>query len=51
MIKTIFRNTILVGILVLAICSLLFYGLQYKQTINETFDELSLETSYAIPAL
>ncbi|MBP1584593.1 MAG: two-component sensor histidine kinase [Lachnospiraceae bacterium] len=51
MIKTIFRNTILVGVLVLAICSILFFGLQYKQTIDETFEELSLETSYAIPGL
>lgn len=51
MIKTIFRNTILVGVLVLAICSILFFGLQYKQTIDETFEELSLETSYAASGL
>ena len=51
MTKTIFRNTFLVGLLVLAICSFLFFGLQYTQTIDETFAALSQETSYAITGL
>ena len=51
MTKTIFRNTFLVGILVLAICSLMFFGLQYTQTIDETYDALSQETSYAITGM
>ncbi|MBR5338114.1 MAG: two-component sensor histidine kinase [Lachnospiraceae bacterium] len=51
MTKTIFRNIFIVGILVLAICSLLFFGLQYRRTINETYSALSQETSYAITGL
>lgn len=47
MTKTIFRNTFLVGTLVLMICALLFFGLEYKQTVNETFEALEQETSYA----
>lgn len=48
MTKTIFRNTFLVGILVLIICGLLFFGLQYKQTVDETFTALKQEAAYAI---
>jgi two-component system phosphate regulon sensor histidine kinase PhoR len=51
MTKTIFRNTFLLGLLVLAICSFLFFGLQYKQTIDETYAALSQETTYAIKGL
>ncbi|MCR4792542.1 MAG: two-component sensor histidine kinase [Lachnospiraceae bacterium] len=51
MTKTIFRNTFLVGVLVLGICSFLFFGLQYTQTIEETFEVLSQETSIAIAGL
>ncbi len=47
MTKTIFRNTFLVGTLVLLICALLFVGLEYKRTVNETFQALEQEASYA----
>ena len=51
MTKTIFKNIFLVGILVLVICCFLFFGLQYTQTIDETFTALEQETSYAINGL
>ena len=51
MTTTIFRNTFLVGMLVLVICALLFFGLQYRQTIEETYAALSQETSYAVSGL
>jgi two-component system phosphate regulon sensor histidine kinase PhoR len=51
MTKTIFRNTFLLGVLVLGICSFLFFGLQYTQTIDETFTTLSQEASYAITGM
>ncbi len=51
MTKTIFRNTFLVGILVLLICGVLLFGVQYRQTVNETFAELRQETSYVIGGL
>ena len=51
MTKTIFRNTFLVGMLVLAICAILFFGLEYTQIIDETFAALRQETSYAVSGL
>ena len=51
MTKTIFRNTFLVGMLVLIICALLFFGLQYTRTLDETFNALDQETSYAAAGL
>ena len=51
MTKTIFRNTFLVGILVLAICSFMFFGLQYTQTIDETYEALAQEAEYAIAGM
>ena len=51
MIKTIFRNIFLVGLLVLVICAVVFFGLQYTQTVDETFAALKQETSYAITGL
>lgn len=47
MIKTIFRNTFLVGITVLVLCALLFFGVQYTQTKDETYDALRQEAAYA----
>ncbi len=47
MIKTIFRNTFLVGLSVLLVCGLLFFGLQYKQTMDETYKALQQEAVYA----
>lgn len=48
MTRTIFRNTFFVGLLVLAICALLFFGVQYKQTVDENFLALKQETSYVM---
>ena len=47
MTKTIFRNSFLIGISVLALCALLFFGIQYTQTKDETFTALQQETAYA----
>lgn len=47
MTKTIFRNSFLIGISVLALCALLFFGIQYTQTKDETFDALKQEAMYA----
>ncbi len=47
MTKTIFKNTFLVGVIVLAVCALLSFGLQYRQTIDETYSALEQETFYA----
>ncbi len=51
MTKTIFRNTFLVGMIVLVICSFLFFGLQYTQTIEETYEALRQETTYVISGM
>ncbi len=51
MTKTIFRNTFLVGLLVLVICAALSFGMQYTQTVDETYEALRQETSYAICGL
>ena len=47
MTKTIFRNTFLVGIAVLLLCGLLFFGMQYTQNKDETYDALQQEALYA----
>ena len=47
MTKTIFRNTFLVGALVLILCASLFFGLQYTQTKEETYAALRQEAVYA----
>ncbi len=47
MIKTIFRNTFLVGLSVLILCALLFFGLQYTQTTDEARETLRQEARYA----
>ncbi len=51
MIKTIFRNSFLIGVSVLLLCGLLFFGIQYRQIKDDTLDELRLEASYAAPGL
>ncbi len=51
MTKRIFRNTFFIDLLVLVICGSLFFGLQYKQTIDATYEELEQEISYAISGL
>ena len=47
MIKTIFRNTFLVGVSVLLLCGLLFFGVQYTQVTDETQAALRQEAAYA----
>ena len=47
MTKTIFRNTFLVGISVLLLCGLLFFGMQYTQNKDETYEALQQEALYA----
>ena len=47
MIKTIFRNTFLVGVSVLLLCILLFFAMQYRQTEDGTYAALQQEASYA----
>ena len=47
MTKTIFRNTFLVGLSVLLLCGVLFFGMQYSQTKDETYDALQQEAIYA----
>lgn len=47
MTKTIFINTLLVGITVLILCALLFFGVQYSQTKDETLASLEQEARYA----
>ena len=42
----IFRYAFLVGALALLLCAALFFGLQYRQTIDETFLALRQETGY-----
>ncbi len=43
----IFLNTFLVGIFVLLLCAAVFFGLQYTQTKEETYDALRQEAVYA----
>ena len=47
MTKTIFRNTFLVGLSVLILCGILFFGVQYSQSREETYNELRQEAVYA----
>lgn len=51
MTKTIFRNTFLVGLLVLALCGLLFFGIQYRQAMDDGRDALKIETGYVMTGL
>ena len=45
--RTIFRACMLVGVLVLALCTVLFFILQYLQTEDETYAALNQEAEYA----
>ena len=47
MTKTIFKSVFAVGISVLLLCAVLFFGLQYRQTNDETYDALQQEAVYA----
>ena len=46
MTKTIFRSTFLVGILVLLLCAALFFGMQYTQAQEDTYNTLREEAGY-----
>ncbi|MBO4474623.1 MAG: two-component sensor histidine kinase [Clostridiales bacterium] len=46
MTKTIFRNTFLVGVSVLLLCAVLFFGMQYTRTKDETYQALQQEAVY-----
>ena len=45
--KTIFRSTFLLGVLVLLLCATLFFALQYRQIMDETYLALKQEAVYA----
>lgn len=47
MTRTIFRSTFLVGLSVLFLCAALFFGVQYRQTEDETYAALGQEALYA----
>ena len=47
MTKTIFKSVFAVGISVLLLCAVLFFGLQYRQTNDETYAALQQEAVYA----
>ena len=47
MTKTIFKSVFTVGISVLLLCAVLFFGLQYRKTNDETYASLQQEAVYA----
>ena len=47
MTKTIFKNNFFVGLLVLVVCAVLFFGMQYTHTVDETYETLRQETAFA----
>ncbi len=51
MTKKIFIHSFLLGTLVLFLCSALFFGLQYRKTLDETYDALKGEAKYAASGL
>ena len=51
MIKTIFRNTFLVGLFVLVLCAVLFFAVQYTQTIDDAYNDLSSEAEFLLAGL
>ena len=46
MTKKIFQNTFLVGLAVLILCSALFFGLQYRQNVDEAYETLEQDSIY-----
>ena len=47
MTKTVFRNTFLIGVSILILCAVLFFGIQYTQTKKDTYSALQQEAIYA----
>ncbi len=47
MTRTVFRSCFLMGIIVLLLCVVLFFGLQYRQVMDETYSALQQEAVYA----
>ena len=46
MTRTVFRSSFLLGTIVLLLCAALFFGLQIRQTLDETCDALRQEAIY-----
>ena len=51
MTRKVFTYTFALGVLVLVICTAVFFGMQYKQTVDETYAALEEEASYAASGL
>ena len=51
MTKKIFIHSFLLGTLVLFLCTAFFFGLQYRATLDETYDALKGEAKYAASGL
>lgn len=51
MTRKIFLNSFIVGLIVLLLCSVLFFGLQYTQTQTGQYQTLQQETDYVIQGL
>ncbi|MCR5355831.1 MAG: two-component sensor histidine kinase [Lachnospiraceae bacterium] len=51
MTKKIFFHSFLLGTLVLILCSALFFGLQYRKMLDESYDTLKGEAKYAASGL
>ena len=51
MTRKVFTYTFALGVLVLVICTAVFFGMQYKQTVDETYAALEGEASYAASGL
>ena len=47
MVKTIFRNTFLVGIVVLVLCAGMFFGIQFTQSVTSAHETLRQEAVFA----
>ena len=47
MTRTVFRSCFLMGVIVLLLCVLLLFGLQYRQVMDETYAALQQEAIYA----
>ena len=51
MTKKVFRYSFLCGIVVLVLCAALFFGLQYRQNLDEANETLRQETAYVAQGL
>ena len=51
MTKKIFFHSFLLGAVVLLLCTSLFFGLRYRETLNETYKTMKVEADYAAAGL